>query len=254
MKPTWTKYYYDILDFYYWEPQHLGKIKNPNRKYRTYDDIFNHLNKIEVSLNHQLALFFNIVPESISNGILKKMTNGKVKDRYIYESEKTSKIIEKLNDFTQPDFLFEGKHSLLAIEVKLDSWSSLDQLMKYLLLYVLLKKKLKHVKRFSLVYLAKDKFDGIWEQEYKDKDELLEAFRKYEIPDYTAKGDINIKPYKKAILKAIEETDIHFVNFQKFSSFLDSEKKKLGRSELGRGWANFMDGLKGELKSRKLIK
>lgn len=254
MKPTWTKYYYDILDFYYWEPQHLGKIKNPNRKYRTYDDIFDHLGKMEVSLNHQLALFFNIIPEGISNGLLKAMTDGKAKDKYIYESHKTAKIIEKLNDFTQPDFLFEGKHSLLAIEVKLDSWSSLDQLMKYLFLYVLLKKKLKYIKRFSLIYLAKDKFDGIWEQKYNNKDELLEAFKKYEIPDYTAKGDINIKPYKKAILKAIEETDIHFVNFQQFLRLLDSEKKKLGRSESGRGWANFIDGLQGELKNRKLIK
>jgi hypothetical protein len=252
MKPAWTKYYYDILDFYYWEPQHIGKIKNPNRKHRTYEDIFDHLGKMEVSLNHQLALFFNIVPESVSNGLLKRMTDGQAKDKYVYESEKTSKIIEKLNDFTQPDFLFEGKHSLLAIEVKLDSRSSLDQLMKYLFLFVLLKKKLKHVNRFSLVYLAKDEFSGIWEQEYKDKDELLEAFRNYEMPDCTAKGDINIKPYKKAILKVIEETDIHFVNFRRFSSYLDLEKKKLGRSELGKGWLKFIEGMQSELKRRKL--
>lgn len=253
MKPAWTKYYYDILDFYFWEPQHLGKIKNPKSRYENYTDIFNHLEKMEVSLNHQLALFFNIIPEEILDGLLNSIVKNKTKEQFTYESDATTKIIEKSKDFTQPDFLFQGRHSLLAIEVKIDSVSSLDQLMKYIFLSVLIKKKTKSVKKLNLVYLAKDKFEDIWKQKFENKNQLLEAFEGYEIPDKTAKGNINIKPYKKAIRREIEEADIHFINFKDFSDFLDKEKKKIKNDKLGAGWVKFIDGLQEEFKNRKLI-
>lgn len=253
MKPNWTKYYYDILDFYFWEPQHLGKIKNPKGKHKTYSEVFSHLEKMEVVLNHQLALFFNIIPEEILNSILAGIIKSKKKGRYIYESDATTKIIEKLNDFTQPDFLFEGKDSLLAIEVKLDSTSSLDQFMKYLFLYVLIKKKIKTIKKFHLIFLAKDEFKSIWKQKFKDKNELLGAFRKYKIPVKTAKGGISIKPYKEEIINAIKEAEIHFINFQNLSHFLDGEKSKLKGNKLELGWVKFIEGLQAELKNRKLI-
>lgn len=253
MKPAWTKYYYDILDFYFWEPQHLGKVKNKKRKNKTYTDIFNHIAKMEVSLNHQLALFFSIIPETVLNSLLNEITKQNIKEKYIYESYTTIKIIEDLNDFTQPDFIFEGRNSLLAIEVKLDSTSNLDQFMKYLLLYVLIKKKVKTIKKFNLIFLAKDGFKNIWKQNFKDKNELLKEFKKYKIPNHTTKGGIEIRPYKSEIRNVMKDTTISFINFSDFSQLLDKEKDKFKNKELGLSWIEFIEGLQKELINRKLV-
>lgn len=253
MKPPWTKYYYDILDFYFWEPQHLGKEKNPDSKYLSYSDIFNHLGKMEVSLNHQLALFFNIIPESILNTLLNTITKQAEKEKYTYDSDKTRKIIEGLNDFTQPDFIFEGTKSLLALEVKLDSTSSMDQLMKYLLLFVLLKKKMKNIKKYNLVFLAKNEFRNVWNDELKDTDEILKEFETYEIPDFTAKGGIDIRPFKKEIRDVVLHATISFVNFTGVSSLLDREKEQLKNKRLGKGWIKFIEGIQKELRDRKIV-
>ena len=51
MKSSWNNEYYDIMNFYYWEPQHLGKIKNPNSKIQSIHDALSHIAKMEVSLN-----------------------------------------------------------------------------------------------------------------------------------------------------------------------------------------------------------
>jgi hypothetical protein len=254
MKQSWIKYYYDILDFYFWEPQHLGKIKNAKSKYKTYEDIFKHLKKIEVSLNHQLALFFSILPQNILNNILSSIVKSKINDEYVYEGDRIIEIVNKLGDFTQPDFLFSNKKSLLALEVKVDSVSSLDQFMKYLFLYVLIKKDLPHIKNFNLVFLAKDEFKNIWKEKIENKDDLIEEFRSYKMPKRTAKGGINISLYRAEILEIIKETNIYFINFQDLSNFIEKEKYKLKNNKLGLGWINFMTSLQDEFKKRNLIK
>ena len=70
MKSSWNNEYYDIMNFYYWEPQHLGKIKNPNSKIQSIHDALSHIAKMEVSLNHQFNLFFQLLPSVILNDIL----------------------------------------------------------------------------------------------------------------------------------------------------------------------------------------
>ncbi|MDP1814638.1 MAG: hypothetical protein Q8K92_09350 [Leadbetterella sp.] len=54
-------------------------------------------------------------------------------------------------------------------------------------------------------------------------------------------------------MKALDETEIQFINFKDFSVLLNREMKKIKNSKLGSGWIDFMRGLQEELKSRKLI-
>jgi hypothetical protein len=58
------------MNFYYWEPQHLGKKKNPNSKIQNISDALDHISKMEVSLNHQFNLFFQLIPAALLNSIL----------------------------------------------------------------------------------------------------------------------------------------------------------------------------------------
>ena len=49
---------YEIYDFLYFEPQHIGKIKNPKTTYNSSKKMIEHIKNLEVSLNHILNLFF----------------------------------------------------------------------------------------------------------------------------------------------------------------------------------------------------
>lgn len=55
----WTSEYYDVMEFYYWEPQHLGKIKNPKSQYSNQLKSLEHIQNMEVSLNHMFNVFLD---------------------------------------------------------------------------------------------------------------------------------------------------------------------------------------------------
>ena len=62
MKANRTEIFYEIYDFFYFEPQHLGKIKNPKTKYDTHTKVMEHLKGMEVTLNHITNAFFTFLP------------------------------------------------------------------------------------------------------------------------------------------------------------------------------------------------
>src|ERR1700682_4034684 len=67
MVSSWVDAYYEALDFFFWEPQHLGRKKHTDAKLKTHYDVQAHLRVMEVTLNHQLKQFFSLAPRSLRN-------------------------------------------------------------------------------------------------------------------------------------------------------------------------------------------
>jgi hypothetical protein len=123
--PNWTDEYREIVEFYWWEPQMLGRSEKNYRRFRTADEMWSHLATKEVPLNHLLSIFFTLFP-------LQKIQSFKLSaDSKIYSARQLDSIIKGQKNFTQPDFFIEGESECLAIELKTTSKGSLTQLLKY---------------------------------------------------------------------------------------------------------------------------
>ena len=98
----WNSEYYDIVEFYYWEPQHLGKIKNPFTRYRKIQEALSHIQNMEVSLNHQFNIFFMLAPCDFVNGLVKNVFDENINDTLKIMNRYD--IRELISDtFMQPD-------------------------------------------------------------------------------------------------------------------------------------------------------
>ncbi len=125
---TWCDEYREIVGFYYWEPQHLGRIKNPVTRYKNFESVWDHISGMEVALNHLLNMYFSLVPMELVNA----ETNWIQQDSYRFVG---CVELEGISDFTQPDLLFRGGRADCAIELKVAKEKvTLAQIQKYVLL------------------------------------------------------------------------------------------------------------------------
>lgn len=237
--------YYDIMAFYYYEPQHLGKKKNPDNRFNTYNKVMDHIMEMEVSLNHILSIFFFLAPASSLDRFFQKVLVDCPTDSYIDDSD----FVSEIGDATQPDFLFVGSKQIVALEMKVGAKSSLEQLMKYLLLNIIYQEKKKTKLPFKLIFLGQGDFKDLWEEVFPNVAQLKKAFKKYSFPAITKKGNIKLKKYEAKIRHLVEECQIEFINYKDFSRILLDEQKH-NKNEI---YAKLLAGIISELRERKMI-
>lgn len=121
----WTDEYREIVEFYYWEPQHIGRA-GAGPRFAGADEMYAHVNTLEVSLNHILNLFFSLYPieklACFAIGEPMEMLSAAVLERYQRQQKNA----------TQPDMFFAGKTGNVALELKLAAKSDLAQIIKYI--------------------------------------------------------------------------------------------------------------------------
>lgn len=221
MSSSWNKEYYDIMNFYYWEPQHLGKIKNKESKIQNINDALNHIAKMEVSLNHQFNLFFQLLPSELTNIIFNKIDcRFTGTEKLEYQSIEDISVLN-LKDSTQPDVFFKSNTDLVAIEFKLGTKSSIEQLLKYATLFHFT--RLHHQKNFKchLVYVGVNSFDSMFKEKFSHIDLVQDQLELVHIPDVTKKGSIDLTPHKDEILNLAKDMSLSFVNYQQLHDLFD---------------------------------
>lgn len=174
---SWTDEYREIVEFYFWEPQHIGRAKGEKR-FKNADDMYSHINKMEVSLNHILNIFFSLFP-------LGKMNCFDADESQTMMSAKQLEQIQReQKNATQPDMFFQGKTKNIAIELKTGSKSSLEQIKKYIKFNSELPDSL--TKDFELIFLTpQSEIKKIFTEKYESVSEINKALT-----------DIGIKPPK----------------------------------------------------------
>ena len=65
MEANWLDSYYEALEFFYWEPQHIGRKKNVDSEFNTIEKVVKHLRRIEVTLNHNINQFLILAPAAL---------------------------------------------------------------------------------------------------------------------------------------------------------------------------------------------
>lgn len=252
--PTWNKEYYEILEFFFWESQHLGKKKNPESNLQGIEQVFAHLRRMEVTLNHQFNLFFTLVPRSLLRDFFKHVFGHPFDDEYVFDSQETRKFVSMLGSVTQPDLFFVGRQSLVGIEMKVSAKSSLDQCMKYFLLSLLEGEALKNQKIFHLLFIGKGNFSNLFEERFESVGELQKAFAAFSMPDTSRNGGIDLKRYHEKIRKLAQKAEIAYISYGDMYNFFKEEREKYAGGNNGAETVcKLIDGLLDEIRARELL-
>lgn len=125
---TWTDEYRDVIDFFYWEPQHLGRIKNPLSKVTSAEAAWSRVAGLEVATNHILNFYFAMVPLDTINGD----ESWAPRDDYrLVGSQELEDTQRSFGGFTQADILLRGAAHDCAIELKTKSKTTVAQVRHY---------------------------------------------------------------------------------------------------------------------------
>jgi len=166
---NWTDEYREIVEFYYWEPQHIGRAKGEKR-FDSADEMYAHINKLEVSLNHVLNIFFSLYP-------LHKLDCFDADGSHAMLSAWQLELLQReQKNATQPDTFFEGNNKNIAIELKTASKSDLAQVIKYIRFNEALLGS--ESKDFDLVMLTPfDDISKVFKEKYQTTLELQDAIQ-----------------------------------------------------------------------------
>jgi len=249
----WTSEYYDIMEFYYWEPQHLGKIKNPKSRYNNEKKALQHIQNMEVSLNHMFNIFFRLAPSSFVNQIITNCFGKNIQESFTLQSRYD---ILKFSSLVQPDLLFSSETTNFSIEMKIGAKSSLSQVYKYALLHWLEQQHSNTQKKSLLLYMGKGNFDDLWVESFAGVDELKKQVVSLDISKLKTKAvkkeTIPIDWYE--IQNMLNDTNIVYCSYSEFSTLLRKFSAQiLDKSDESETIHKLFSGLYLELERRELI-
>lgn len=251
MKSNRTEIIYDIYSFLYREPQHIGRMKNPDSNYDTYDKAMAHLKNMEVTLNHLANVFFSFLPSNLLHQFFETALQKPIRsDEYDVFVRSLENVVNDIGDFTQPDIFFTGDKNTISIEMKVGAKSSLDQVMKYGLLHYKEQQTSWVEKAYHLIYLWKGSFSSLREEKFTDVYALKQAFAEYDIPETSKKGKIALAEYADVIKKMVAEMTISYISYEQLRDFCADH---LEENEHNRQIHKLLSGMIAELEDRKLV-
>lgn len=251
----WNDEYYEIIDFYFWEPQHIGRSKTEKSRYKNMEDVKNHILNMEVSLNHQLNIFFRLAPEDFINKLVKNYFHNSFDDKYLFHGENEWKQYVPAEE-TQPDLFLSGESTNLAIELKLGAKSNMEQVAKYLLLHQLNNQSYNKEKQPYLLYISPSSFSSLWAEKFKSKSELISCFKENNFTKLKEKTKNNISESTwDSALNLIDEVEIEAITYKQFHELLIKYRDNI---DMTQKYSDTIDslflGLINELESRSATK
>jgi hypothetical protein len=250
MEGSWVDRYYESLEFFYWEPQHLGKRKVVGSRIDSLGVAQKHWRNMEVTLNHIMKYFFSLSPASVICRTLSEGLGREIGKDYTISSLRFDKVLTKS---CQPDFLFLANSGVCSLEMKLDSKTSINQVLKYALMGLAVEQQVGKELSHGLVFLGKGKFEEIWP---KSSGVICPDSLRSELASKAeAFSDKHLKSRdnRTRYLLIVAGLDIGFLNYKDFASILSTEREAAHDCATGEMYGGLIDGLMGELKARKLI-
>ncbi len=226
-KLTWINQIYDYVEFYYWEPQHLGK-KTPKGKggKKSLEKFRTSLRKQEVPLNNSFNILFHLLPQELKQKLLSSFK----KLNYKHSEIVINKLTEKTNGVLQPDVTILTENYKGFIELKVDASLSSNQIYKYILGHV----KWEESKKPFLFLLIKKDLVKQWNSKERkyifDINSLLKYLQtSFNMPKKLGKEDITC--YHKEMGKVIDNLEIAVFKWSELYSFLEKEVKNYESNE-----------------------
>jgi len=247
---NWVDSYYESLEFLYWEPQHIGRQKNPLSKLDSADKVSRHLRVMEVTLNHNLQQFFLLAPQNLRNRLLGVAFGHAVPATFTLHGRATTL---NLTNSAQPDLLFTSERDVMSIEMKIGAKCSISQVLKYALLGLALELRFDRTMTHYLLIMGAGEFPNQWRERFTCLSDLQQAVLSCNLEDFTNQVDKGFRPNLDRLREIVEEMQIAFLNYDGFATLLlDSIPNETDRSEGAEVYRNLIGGMIDELKYRQL--
>src|SRR5438105_3341620 len=133
MEPSWIDSYYEALEFFYLEPQHLARKWHEKIGFKTADRVNDHLGQIEVTLNQNLHQFFALAPYRLRDALHAHAFARPGSQEFRLFGRGVDGQFD-LDNTMQPDLLFTSDVAAFSIEMKVGAQSTVSQVLKYALL------------------------------------------------------------------------------------------------------------------------
>ena len=253
MQNSWIDEYYDSLEFFYWEPQHLGKKKHDNAEFKSLKHVRKHIRNMEVTLNHNIQQFFSLAPFDLRNNLFLQFFNRDIPGTFALDERNVDKKYNLVNS-TQPDILFTSPNTTVSIEMKVGAKSTVTQVLKYVLLGLAIE-LIDGVKRTHyLGVLGPGTFTRQWKEAFAFPEDLRVALNSADAQKFLDKQPVHFRSHKERFAEILSGLVIGFQDYEKFAEVLlkgsPNPEDKTNGAEVYR---NLISGLVGELKYRKLV-
>jgi len=151
--PYWTDLYYSLVEHYFWRPQDIGRKAHPDLPSQPWAYWKSRLASQETPLNHILDLLFHISPQELLDQSVSALLERDVSNLELVSPEEGT-----LDDnIVQPDIIVSNGESLIFVEMKVDSKSSIDQFAKYAIAAHCILKDEPEIKRAELIILSRNR-------------------------------------------------------------------------------------------------
>jgi len=248
----WTTEYYDIMEFYFWEPQHLDLVKKNGDK-KNLAGVLGHIQRMEVSLNHLFNLFFRLIPSDFSNRLLASYAALEHVAPLTFTGREDYEAFSRM---VQPDLLLRSNTLNFSIEMKIGAKSSLEQVWKYSLLHWQEEQHTGVSKDSALLYIGKRDFRFLWKEKFQSIEELKSAAIAFNTSDLASKATTNetVKIDWPAVKATLERTSIGYCSYQDFDQFLSNYGEGLSGSKAANETVHkLISGLRKEMVFRGLV-
>ncbi len=249
---TWVDSYYEALEFFYWEPQHLGRKKHSDAEFDTAPKVKKHLRKMEVTLNQNLHQFFLLAPDSLRNELFGRLFGRTLQGCLSLEGRDVDEKF-RLQNSMQPDFLFTSTAHTVSFEMKLGSKSSLTQVLKYALLGLAVELKFGSETEHFLGFLGAGSFSNQWKERFDSIKELRHALAEVDCAPFLEKQPY-FRDHAPRFAQIVKSLSFCFVTYEELADHLLRESPLPSDvSPSAQVYRKLIEGVIGELHLRKLM-
>jgi len=141
-----------------------------------------------------------------------------------------------------------GTCHLVFIEMKVQSKTSLDQFMKYLLLSILADQQADKSRKLHLLYISKNGLHELFEEKYSSMDEAKDALITMVLPTISKNGGMDLLPYHDQIRTAVNRVNLCFCTYSDFYNLLQKKMAQANHPVM----IKLMQGICRELEDRDM--
>ena len=252
MEANWLDSYYEALEFFYWEPQHIGRKKHVSAEFNTLEKVTKHLRRIEVTLNHNISQFFLLAPAALRNDLFKELFARPFDHPFIMHGRGVDAEFELVNSM-QPDFLFTSDTELVSLEMKVGAKSSVSQVLKYALLGLAVEMRVGAPRHHYLAFLGAGEFANQWQEQYASVDDLRHDIASTALASFLHKQPIRFREHQSRFIEIVENLHLAFINYPRFAAFLRGATPLKSDTSPGAAvYRKLISGLLGEFSRRQL--
>src|SRR4029077_3191124 len=210
------------LEFFYWEPQHIGRKKDASCQVISLEKVTKHLRSMEVTLNHNINQFLLLAPVAFRARLFREFFGRCFGSQFEMHGRNIDTDL-KVENSVQPDFLFVSHGDVISIEMKTKAKSSIKQVLKYALLGLAVEMKLLSQRKHHLGFLGVRDFSNQCKERFASPTELKLALNKADLRMFLKSKGVTSPAQQQRFEAIVADLELSFVSYQGFAELLKSE-------------------------------